>query len=76
MIDLRQQFFQKLAKIGLNQQRHRWYHLNWAICVAASFRLRNLREIHIHPLDVENRRLKPAATIIFKIKSLNLGILL
>ncbi len=41
--------------------------------VAASFRLRNLREIHIHPTDVENRRLKPAATIIYKIKSLILG---
>ena len=39
-----------------------YFKLNWAILVAASFRLRNLRGIHVHPSDEETRRLKPAAT--------------
>ncbi|KKL06192.1 hypothetical protein LCGC14_2598490 [marine sediment metagenome] len=42
------------------------------ICVAATFRLRNLREIFINPSDDEKRRLKPAATAKYNIKSLNL----
>ncbi len=41
--------------------------------VAATFRLRNLRENLINPSDDKKRRLKPAATIIYNIKSLNLG---
>jgi hypothetical protein len=36
--------------------------------VAASFRLRNLREIFIYPFDEEKRRLKPAATREYTIK--------
>ena len=40
--------------------------------VAAILRLRNLYEISIYPLDDEKRRLKPAATIIYNVKSLNL----
>jgi hypothetical protein len=39
--------------------------------VAASFRLRNLREISIYPFDEDKRRLKPAATKKHKIKSLD-----
>ena len=42
--------------------------------VAASFRLRNLREIFMYPSDDEKRRLKPAATIIYSIKSLKLDL--
>ncbi|MGR3173675.1 MAG: hypothetical protein ACUZ8N_03665 [Candidatus Scalindua sp.] len=41
--------------------------------VAATLRLRSLREIHIHPSDDEKRRLKPSATMAYNIKSLNLG---
>ncbi|ODS31753.1 MAG: hypothetical protein SCARUB_03111, partial [Candidatus Scalindua rubra] len=44
-----------------------------ATCVAATFRLRNLREIFTYPSDDEKRRLKPAATVIYNIKSLKLG---
>jgi hypothetical protein len=40
--------------------------------VAAIFRLRNLYGISIYPLDDEKRRLKPAATITYNIKSFNL----
>jgi hypothetical protein len=41
--------------------------------VAATFRLRNLREIHIHPSDVEKRPPGPSATMAYNIKSLNLA---
>lgn len=40
--------------------------------VAASFRLRNLREIHIYPSGDEKLRLKPEATTIEEIRLLNL----
>jgi hypothetical protein len=39
--------------------------------VAATFRLRDLRKIVINPSDGEKRRLKPATTVIYNIKSLN-----
>jgi len=39
--------------------------------VAATFRL---REIVINPSNEEKRRLKPATTVKYNIKSLNLGI--
>jgi len=41
--------------------------------VVASFRLRNLQEIYMHPSDDEKRQLRRAATTIKKIKLLNSG---
>ncbi len=47
--------------------------LNWAIIVAATFRLRNLLENLINPSDDKKRRLKPSATVTYNMKSLNSG---